>query len=80
MRELKLKPKKDLLPLLACFAPIDTHGAASLYRQMFLSHALLKQDPAFADDGFGNFLTAGDKKLLDHGEALRAAFLLTTMS
>ncbi|MGH9120034.1 MAG: hypothetical protein ACRD0A_19860 [Acidimicrobiales bacterium] len=77
MRALKLKPKKDLLPLLACFAPIDTHGAASLYRRMFVSQALLKQDPAFDDDGFGNFLTASDQKLLDHAEGLRAAFLLT---
>jgi peptidoglycan hydrolase-like protein with peptidoglycan-binding domain len=77
MRALKLKPKKDLLPLLACFAPIDTHGSASLYRQMFLSGALLKQDPAFDDDGLGGFLTDSSKKLLDHAEALRAAFLLT---
>ena len=77
IRTLKLKPKKDLLPLLACFAPIDTHGSASLYRQMFLSKALLNQDPAFEDDGFGAFLTESDKKLLDHAEALRAAFLLT---
>ena len=77
IRALKLKPKKDLLPLLACFAPIDTHGSASLYRQMFLSKALLKQDPAFDDDGFGAFLTENEEKLLDHAEALRAAFLLT---
>lgn len=74
---LKLKPKKDLLSLLVCFAPMDTHGAVPLYRQMFLSPALLKQDPAFADDGFGNFLTDNTQKLTAHVEALRAAFLLT---
>lgn len=74
---LKLKPQKDLLPLLACFAPIDTHGAASLYRQMFLSPTLLKQDPAFADNGYGNFLTDNAQKLMAHAEALRAAFQLT---
>jgi ABC toxin N-terminal region/Neuraminidase-like domain/Putative peptidoglycan binding domain len=77
MATLKLKPKKDLLPLLACFAPIDTHGDDSLYRKLFLSRALPKHDPAFDDDGFGNFLTAGGEKLLDHAEALRGAFLLT---
>jgi hypothetical protein len=78
MKILKLKPKKDLLPLLACFAPIDTHGAASLYRQMFLYPAPEepKEKNPFADDGYGNFLD-GSKKLLDHKEALRAAFLLT---
>lgn len=56
MRLLNLNLKKDLRSLLACFAPIDTHGATSLYRQMFLSSALLKPDRIFADDGYGNFL------------------------
>jgi peptidoglycan hydrolase-like protein with peptidoglycan-binding domain len=77
IRALNLKLKKDMLPLLACFAPIDTHGSASLYRQMFLSKSLLKQDPVFDDDGFGSFLTGNDEKLRDHAEAIRAAFLLT---
>ncbi|MFH0344546.1 MAG: neuraminidase-like domain-containing protein [Chromatiales bacterium] len=76
MKALNLKPNQDLLPLLACFAPIDTHGAASLYRHMFLSPALLKLDAAFADDGFGNFLD-GAETLTAHAETLRAAFLLT---
>lgn len=77
MQALKLKPTKDLLPLLACFAPIDTHGAASLYRSMFLSPALAGQAPAFADDGYGNFLADATQKLADHVETLRAAFSLT---
>jgi hypothetical protein len=74
---LKLQPPRDLLPLLACFAPMDTHGATSLYRQMFLSPALLQQDGAFADNGFGAFLTDNAQKLTAHAEALRAAFQLT---
>ncbi len=77
MEALDLKPDKDLLPLLACFAPIDTHGTASLYRQMFLSPALPKQDPAFDDNGYGGFLTNTNEKLLVHAETLRAAFQLT---
>jgi hypothetical protein len=77
MKALNLKPNQDLLPLLACFAPINTHGAASLYWQMFLSPALLKLDAAFADDGFGNVLTDDAQKLMAHAEALRGAFLLT---
>ncbi|PTQ91460.1 PA14 domain-containing protein [Nitrosomonas nitrosa] len=77
MEALNLKPKKDLLRLLACFAPIDTHGAVSLYRQMFLSPALLKQDLVLADNGYGGFLTDETQKLLMHTETLRAAFLLT---
>jgi hypothetical protein len=55
-KALKLKPQNDLLPLLALFAPIDAHGEYSPYRSMFLSPALVEQDPVFADDGFGNFL------------------------
>ena len=76
VRALKLDPKKDLLPALALFAPLDTHGEYSLYQSLFLGPALAKQDEAFADDGFGNFLIR-DAKLLDHTEALRAAFSLT---
>jgi hypothetical protein len=76
MTTLNLKLKKDLLPLLACFAPIDTYGM-SLYRQMFLSPALVKQDTVFADDGFGNFLTNPAQTLVAHTEALRAALHLT---
>jgi hypothetical protein len=76
VRALKLNPKQDLLPALALFAPLDTHGECSLYQSLFLGPALAKQDEAFADDGFGNFLIR-DAKLLDHTEALRAAFSLT---
>lgn len=72
---LGLKPAKDLGAQLACFAPIDTHGDASLYRQMFSTPARL-EDPAFADDGYGNVLAPGHL-LLDHTPALRAAFSLT---
>ncbi len=77
MKSLKLKPKKDLLPLLACFAPLDTHGASSLYRQLFLSPVLLEHDEAFADNGYGEFLTDHLQRITDHSETLRAAFLLT---
>ena len=77
MEALKLTPGRDLLPLLACWSPIGTHGASALYRQMFLDPALLAQDAAFADNGFGQFLTDGTQKLLDHAEALRSAFNLT---
>ncbi len=54
MNLLQFSSKKDLLPLLACFAPIDTHGELSLYRQMFLSPS--RPDDAFAEDGHGNYL------------------------
>ena len=77
MQALNLTPKRDLLPLLACWAEIGTHGASALYRQMFLNPALLKQDAVFADNGFSEFLTDPAKKLADHAEALRSAFNLT---
>jgi len=77
MRELNLTPKRDLLPLLTLWSPLDTHGSTSLYRQMFLNPALLAQDEAFADNGYGEFLQDNTKHLLDHAEALRSAFNLT---
>ena len=77
MEALKLTVKKDLPSLLACFAPIGTAGPASLYRQMFLSPAALRQDAAFAEDGYGGVLSDGTKNLADHREALRAAAQLT---
>jgi hypothetical protein len=73
---LKLTPKKDLLPLLACVAPLDTHGESSLYRQLFLSPA--KLDDAFAEDGYGNYLADPAEMLLAHEDSLRAAFSVTS--
>jgi hypothetical protein len=60
MGHLNLRPERDLLSLLTLWAPIDTHGTGSLYQQMFGSPTLLKQDPTFADDGYGNFLRRVD--------------------
>jgi hypothetical protein len=74
--ELHLKPRSDLLPLLSCFAAIDTYGKTSLYQQLFLKAALAADDKAFAGDGYGNFL-GGANKLMQHEEALRAAMALT---
>lgn len=77
IEKLRLKLKRDLLPLLSCFAPIDTYGAASLYKQMFGSRSLLDQAKAFADNGFGEFLTDNAQKISDYSEALRGGFQLT---
>lgn len=80
---LKLSPKRDLTPLLACWATIDTHGYRSLYRQMFLNPTVLSLDDVddvddvFEEDGNGNYLLDPDQKVLTHVEALRAAFNLT---
>jgi peptidoglycan hydrolase-like protein with peptidoglycan-binding domain len=73
----ELGAKADELPtLLASWSPIDARGPDSLFRRMF-GTAVTKQDPAFADDGYGNVLTDASQKLTDHAEALRAAFGLT---
>ncbi|HEX8138508.1 MAG TPA: neuraminidase-like domain-containing protein [Pyrinomonadaceae bacterium] len=76
VRALNLTPNRDLLPLLACWSPLGTHGGA-LYQQMFLSPAMLAQDATFDDNGYGEFLQDNTQKLLGHAEALRAAFGLT---
>lgn len=77
LRELNLNTKRDLLSLLALWSPLDTHGGDALYRQKFLSPAMLQQDAAFADNGYGEFLQDNTQKLVGHAEALRAAFGLT---
>lgn len=76
MQELKLNPQRELLPLLALFAPIDTHGNHSLYRRMFLNPAIMELDDAFQGDDDGVYLSE-DEKIAEHIEALRAAFNLT---
>jgi hypothetical protein len=78
MDRLHLNLQKDLQPLLACFNKIDTYGKSSLYHQMFLSPALLKQDPVFAEDGNGDVLRTNPRqKIGNHIEVLRAALQLT---
>jgi len=77
MKALNLTPERDLLSLLACWSEIGTHGDGALYRQMFLNPTILKQDAVFDDNGYGEFLVDGGKKLVDHAEALRSAFNLT---
>ncbi|GAB3959981.1 hypothetical protein GCM10027614_80670 [Micromonospora vulcania] len=76
IERLGLHVPKDLLPLLACGAPLDTHGAASLYRTLFLGPTSPTGDPVFAEDGYGTVLD-GSEKLLAHTEALRAALSLS---
>jgi hypothetical protein len=77
MKALNLTPERDLPPLLACWSEIGTHGDGALYRRMFLNPTILKQDAVFDDNGYGEFLVDGGKKLADHAEALRSAFNLT---
>jgi Neuraminidase-like domain/Putative peptidoglycan binding domain/Salmonella virulence plasmid 28.1kDa A protein len=74
---LNLPVTTALLPLLACWAPIDTTGAPSLYAAMFLSPTLAEPDLAFADDGYGNYLNNQNEPFLNHQATLCAAFNLT---
>jgi hypothetical protein len=56
MKALGLTVKRDLRSLLTCWSEIGTHGDGALYRQMFLNPTILRQDPVFADNGYGEFL------------------------
>jgi hypothetical protein len=77
MDALQLPAKRALLPLLACWSPIGTHGDNALYRQLFLNPALLRDDPAFGDNGYGGFLTDATALLAGHAPALKAACSLS---
>jgi Neuraminidase-like domain/Putative peptidoglycan binding domain/Salmonella virulence plasmid 28.1kDa A protein len=60
MDRLKLTPAKDLMNLLACWAPIGTVGDNSLYRKMFLTPALLQEDPGAQTATVAAGINAGD--------------------
>jgi len=80
MGQLALSGGASLPQLLACWAPIGTAaitGQDSLYQDLFLTPALLQQDPAFADNGYGDYLTDASQTLLAHQPALCAACGLT---
>lgn len=76
MRELNLTPKRDLLQVLALWSPIGT-DSAGLYRQMFLNPTILNQNPVYADNGYGAFLSNPAIMLADHAESVRAALNLS---
>src|SRR5262249_13804223 len=77
MDRLQLTPARDLASVLACWSPIDTYRPGSLYRKMFLTRTLLKQDSPFTDDGYGNVLQDATQQLLAHADTVRSAFNLT---
>ena len=80
MGQLSLSGGASLPQLLACWAPIGTAavtGKDSLYQDLFLTPAVLQQDPAFGDDGYGGYLTDAGQLLPAHQPALCAACGLT---
>lgn len=77
MANVSLTVDRDLPSQLACWSNIGVFGGNSLYRQLFLNAAMLKQDSAFAPNGYGEFLSDGTQKLGQHQEAIRGAFSLT---
>lgn len=80
MGQLSLSGGASLPQLLACFASIGTAGIAgqdSLYQDLFLTPVLVQQDPAFADNGYGEYLADSSQTLLAHQAALCAACGLT---
>lgn len=69
-------PAKDLVKALSLWAPMDTFGPNSLYRQLFLNPSVIELDPVF-----GKYLENHFEQPLDsvesHSEALLAALNLT---
>ncbi|MGJ0506828.1 MAG: neuraminidase-like domain-containing protein [Methylocystis sp.] len=74
---LSLAPAKALQRLLAVWSDIPTQGASALYRTMFIAPSTPNRDPAFADNGYGEYLTDAAQRVLGHAEALRGAFNLS---
>ena len=60
MSSLSLSADAGLDQLLACWAPIGTVGAGSLYQSMFLTPTLLQQDPGAQTATVASTVNAGD--------------------
>ena len=60
MNQLSLTADAALDQLLACWAPIGTVGANSLYQKMFLTPALLQQDPGAQTATVDSTVNVGD--------------------
>jgi hypothetical protein len=60
MNSLTLTADAGLDQLLACWAPIGTVGADSLYQSMFLTPTLLQQDPGAQTATVASTINAGD--------------------
>ncbi len=76
---LGLDAQTDLIPLLACWAPIGTSGTNSLYSQMFLNPTVLAIDPVFAPDVHGALFSGTPAPaLFAHQTAVCAALNLTS--
>ncbi|WP_426112447.1 neuraminidase-like domain-containing protein [Massilia sp. PWRC2] len=75
--QLGLTPQRDLAALLACWSDIGTEGEGALYRTLFVNPSVRDQNPAFADNGYGAYLSDSAAKLQAHVETLRGAFNLT---
>ena len=72
MTAMELTAQRDLLSLLTCWSDIGTHGNDALYRRMFLDPVLLTQDPAFGDNGYGEFLQDPLQTILTAGSLKKA--------
>ena len=60
----------------ALWADISTRGNNSLYAQLFLTPAVLRDAPVF-DEPTGKYLSRGNLPLTDHRGAVQAALTLT---
>lgn len=76
VKKLFEKTGLDLSRLLTFWVDISTAGETSLYKRLFLTHNLIRLDPAFKADDNGNYLTA-DTPLTGHLPVIMAAFNLS---
>ncbi len=73
--ELKAVTKLPVNQLAALWGAIETYGAKSLYRKLFLGTGR-QVDDAFKPDGWGQVLQDGNEKLANHRSAIVGAFRL----
>jgi Tc toxin complex TcA C-terminal TcB-binding domain/Neuraminidase-like domain/Salmonella virulence plasmid 28.1kDa A protein len=76
IKKLATKTSIELIRLLTFWNTISTVGEKSLYKRLFLTHNLVRQDPVFKADEAGNYLTK-ETSITAHAPVIMAALNLS---
>ncbi|KAI0435137.1 hypothetical protein F5Y09DRAFT_327808 [Xylaria sp. FL1042] len=67
-------PVGDILPL---WGDMSTTSAKSIYARLFLQRQVTREDPVFAADANGNYLSSSNLKISDHRQTILSTLLLS---
>jgi len=76
IKKVAAKTNIELIRLLTFWSNISTVGEKSLYKKLFLTHNLVRQDPVFKADSAGNYLTK-TTSITEHAPVIQSALNLS---